>query len=208
MWTQRIGTATGRRVTLANPMQKENTSQEEQRSPISRVFTQDSRIFLILTIWYSAAYPLGGSGEWGMFVDLVKGIQVGTDELGFAEGWPMADGNAYPLGTPENVNIAQNHPGENAWDGYELLNLPNSQMNRSAVTGTIGQVGSIYDQKRAFIVTAEDIMNALVAQGKDPNTVDSFYIYFELHLARTSIFSRSSESLCQWRTCRLGRLYL
>lgn len=91
------------------------------------------------------------------------------------------------------MNIAQNHPGENTWDGYELLNLPNAQINRSAISGTIGQVGSIYDQKRAFIVTAEDIINALVAQGKNPNTVNSFYIYFELHLARTSIFSRDLQ---------------
>jgi hypothetical protein len=61
------------------------------------------------------------------------------------------------------------------------------------VTGSIGKVGSIYDQKRSFIVTAEDIMNALETQGKDPYTVDSFYIYFELHLARNSIFSRDLQ---------------
>ncbi|MBO1265550.1 DUF11 domain-containing protein [Proteiniclasticum sp. SCR006] len=146
-----------------------------------------------LTFWYTSVYPMNGGAEHGIFVDLVKGIQVGTRELTNAEGWPKADGTAYPLGTPELVNIAQNHPGENAWSGYSLLNLPNEQINRSAETGTIGGIGDVFDEKRCFIVTAEDIINALIAEGKDPNVVDDFYIYFEFHLARTSIYSRNLQ---------------
>ncbi|MFH5836460.1 SdrD B-like domain-containing protein [Proteiniclasticum sp. C24MP] len=146
-----------------------------------------------LKFWYTSVYPILGGADYGIFVDLVKGIQVGTRELTNAEGWPQADGTAYPLGTPELVNIAQNHPGENAWNGYSLLNLPNEQINRSAITGSIGEIGSPLDEERCFIVTAEDIMNALEAQGLNPDDVDDFYIYFEFHLARTSIYSRDLQ---------------
>ena len=124
---------------------------------------------------------------YAIFVDLVKGIQVGGRELGSDEGWPMADGTAYPLGTPELVNDAQNHQTENAWVGYELLHLPIDQVNRSAMPDTYGEVGSIYDSTRMFTITGEQLRDALT-EAEIPLTTDTFYIYFEFHLARTSIW--------------------
>ena len=124
---------------------------------------------------------------YAIFVDLVKGIQVGGRELGSDEGWPMADGTAYPLGTPELVNDAQNHQTENAWVGYELLHLPIDQVNRSAMPDTYGEVGNIYDSTRMFTITGEQLRGALT-EAEIPLTTDTFYIYFEFHLARTSIW--------------------
>ena len=44
------------------------------------------------------------------FVDLVRGIQVGTTRLGPAEAWPKPDGSPFPVATREQIEIAQNHP--------------------------------------------------------------------------------------------------
>lgn len=128
------------------------------------------------------------TGGTAMFVDLVKGIQIGTRVLADTEAWPMANGLPYPMGSASNVALAQNHSGENQWAGYKLLNLPNDQMNR-ALDGT---VGTIYENERMFIIKASDIIAALTALGA-PLTTNDISIYFEFHLARTSIWSRNLQ---------------
>ena len=138
-----------------------------------------------INIWYDAAYATNSG--YGMFVDLVKGIQIGVRTLGDDEGWPMPNGLPYPMGTAERVDDAQNHSGENQWIGYELLELPDIQMNRSAVTATLGGVGSIYDGQRMFTIKTTDIITALNALNV-PLTTNNIEIYFEFHLARTTIW--------------------
>ncbi len=140
-----------------------------------------------IAITYDATYPIGGGTERGMFIDLVKGIQIGVRTLSSLEAYPRTDGTAYPMGTDVLVDAAQNHANESAWTGYRLFNLPNNQVNRSAETATLGEVGSVNDQERMFIITQADIVAALTAMGI-PLSTDNIEIYFEFHLARTSIW--------------------
>ncbi|KTB48963.1 hypothetical protein DEALK_18100 [Dehalogenimonas alkenigignens] len=123
----------------------------------------------------------------GMFVDLIRGIQVGTTDLTDLQGFPTSGGG------PQANNIAgaqlgQNDPDEWAWTNFALLNLPNEQVNRSLVPLGDLDVAPGTD-KHVFIIHPSDIL------GKGGVTVDSntIVIYYQAHLSRTFVWSNALQ---------------
>ena len=51
------------------------------------------------------SFDFNNSGH--RFIDLVRGIQVGTTRLGPTQAWPKPDGSAFPVGTRAEIEIAQ-----------------------------------------------------------------------------------------------------
>jgi hypothetical protein len=129
-------------------------------------------------------YDFTTGNQSARFVDLVRGIQAGTSATG-VDGWPQANGTAYPLTSVAQLNIAQNNQLEYAWTGYTLLSLPNTQVHRA----TGGGVGTASDAERCFIITRQDLLNAGFS-----GTVANLYIYFNLHLSQTFIWTLSLQS--------------
>ncbi len=130
------------------------------------------------------------------FIDLVRGLQIGTTGLSNSQGWPSdTAGTAFPLTTRFELETAQNSQGLNAWGteyhwaGYRLLNIDSTQMNRN----TLGQIGAPDDATRCFTITRQDIINAYGGMINVPNTT-TFYIYFNLHEAQTFIWDHSLQS--------------
>ena len=96
-------------------------------------------------------FTAGNQSNDPRFIDMVRDIQIGMQDLDDAHGWPQANGDPYPTGmVPPNppddlpalaqVHIAQTSAGENYWHGpnspaYTLLSSlsswnPSTQVNR------------------------------------------------------------------------------
>ena len=124
------------------------------------------------------------------FVDLVRGIQAGTIALVDGQGWPMDDGSAYPDATRPELEDAQNDVGntdplDNEWTGFQLLNLPNSQVNRGP--DGISQ-GTPTDAEHTFRITKADLVAAGI-----PLTADTIVIYYQLHESRSFVWANSLQ---------------
>ncbi len=124
------------------------------------------------------------------FVDLVRSIQAGTGRLVDGQGWPMDDGTAYPDTTRPELEDAQNDVGntpplENEWNGFTLLNLPNSQVNRGP--DGISQ-GTPTDAEHTFRITKADLVGAGI-----PLTADTIVIYYQLHESRSFVWANSLQ---------------
>ncbi|MCZ7556546.1 MAG: hypothetical protein M5R41_09110 [Bacteroidia bacterium] len=130
-------------------------------------------------------YDFSKGNPSARFVDLVRGIQVGSSPTG--DGWPQSNGSAYPLTTVAQLQTAQNNQTEYTWTGYTLMNLPNSQVHRS--TGAGYPVGGVTDAERCFIITRQDLLNRGFS-----GTYTNLYIYFNLHLSQTFIWTLSLQS--------------
>jgi hypothetical protein len=133
------------------------------------------------------SYDFTTSGS--RFVDLVRGLQVGTTELNDEQGWPQDDGSAYPMTTRAEIEDAQNDVGntaplDNVWTGFQLLNLPDGQINVDLTNGT----GTTTDAVRKFVITPAD----LTSHGIDPGA-NTIVIYYQLHESRTFIWSNSLQ---------------
>ena len=129
------------------------------------------------------------------FVDLVKGIQIGTTGLGNSQGWPSDTlGTAFPMTTRAELEIAQNSQGltqwgnEYLWANYVKIDVDTSQMNLD-VNGLPGAPDA---SMRCFTITRQDII-AAYAPNPVPNST-TFYIYFNLHLSQTFIWENSLQS--------------
>jgi hypothetical protein len=120
------------------------------------------------------------------FVDLARGIQVGTTRLSDTQAWPKPDGSAFPVGTREQIEIAQNHPLENFWSHFTDLNLPNSQINRTMSGGLDVPPGTA---KHIFKIYKSD----LLAAGIDINE-DTVVVYYQLHESRTFIWQNRLQA--------------
>jgi len=130
-------------------------------------------------------YDFTNGNPAARFIDLVRGIQAGSAATG--DGWPQANGTAYPLTTVAQLNTAQNNQTEYTWTGFSLLNLPNSQVHRSTAAGY--PVGTVTDQERCIRITRADLLAAGFS-----GTYSTFYIYFNLHLSQTFIWTLSLQS--------------
>ena len=75
-----------------------------------------------IAVSYDFTYP--HSSDIYRFVDLVRGIQVGTTDLTDSQGWPAPGGSALPTTTNAELQTAQNTATENIWTGFTDLNLP------------------------------------------------------------------------------------
>ncbi len=115
------------------------------------------------------------------FVDLVRGIQVGTTARTGNQGWPAPDGSALPTTTMAELKAAQNGVSENAWTGFTLLGLPNEQINRTLTGGLDVPPGQ---DRHMFKIYKSD----LLAAGIDPNA-PTVVIYFQLHVSRTFVWN-------------------
>ncbi|UCB52423.1 MAG: T9SS type A sorting domain-containing protein [Candidatus Zixiibacteriota bacterium] len=130
------------------------------------------------------SFDFNNSGH--RFIDLVRGIQVGTTRLGPAEAWPKPDGSAFPVGTRAEIEIAQNHPLENVWSGFAHLNLPNEQVNRT-MSGALDVPPG--EGVHIFKVYKSD----LLAAGIDINE-DTVVVYYQLHESRTFIWQNRLQT--------------
>jgi hypothetical protein len=119
------------------------------------------------------------------FIDLVRGLQVGTIELTDLQGWPDTGGLPYSMATREQIEAAQNGDSENVWSGFTLLGLPNSQINRALD----GSEGTVTDDCHKFIIYAADLIAAGIAE-----TDDTIIIYYQLHESRTFIWNNHLQS--------------
>ena len=134
------------------------------------------------------SYDFTTSGS--RFIDLVRGLQVGVTPRTDAQGWPNDSGTAYPMTTRAEIEDAQNDVGntaplDNAWTGFQLLNLPDSQINRDLAGGT----GTTTDGVRKFIITPADLTSNGIA-----STANTIVIYYQLHESRTFIWNNSLQS--------------
>ena len=130
------------------------------------------------------------------FIDLVRGVQIGTTALGNADGWPDdSAGSALPLTSRSLLEAAQNYNGltpfgtEYHWAGYRLIHLDSTQMNRAQGGG----LGAVDEATRCFTITKQDIINAYGGINNVPNT-STFYIYFNLHEAQTFIWNNALQA--------------
>jgi hypothetical protein len=131
-------------------------------------------------------FRASGSTE-ARFVDLVRGVQVGSAQLLDTQGWPKPDMTPYPLGTRAELEIAQSAPGENKWPGFTFLNLPNSQINRAdSDAGADTFPGEDEHTIRIF-------KSDLLAAGVDANAT-TVIIYFQLHESRSFIWENGLQA--------------
>ncbi|MCK4222133.1 MAG: hypothetical protein KAX25_04615, partial [Dehalococcoidia bacterium] len=131
--------------------------------------------------------------QGGRFVDLVKNIQIGTQELTDEQGWPDGSGDAFPMTTKGQLWTAQNYAGEHAWNfgNFELAkDQPGWDYETQVNTDLSGGNGTVTDANHKFVVTADQIKSALDGH----NDTGTIVLYFQLHLARTFIWSRALES--------------
>jgi hypothetical protein len=128
----------------------------------------------------------GGGGVADRFVDLVRGIQVGTVPRDDTQGWVAPGGGAFPVATREQVEIAQNHPLENVWSDFTLLNLPTSQINLTLDGGADTPDG---EQRHIFKIYKSQLTAAGI-DGDAPTVV----IYYQLHESRTFIWENQLQA--------------
>jgi hypothetical protein len=119
------------------------------------------------------------------WVDLVRGIQVGTTDLGDTKGWPGPDGNALPVTSRDEIEAAQNHVPENAWSGFTLLNLPDGRVNRTLSGAEDEPPG---EERHMFKIYKSDLLAAGI--GMDDTTL---VIYFQFHEARTFVWDNQLQ---------------
>ena len=117
------------------------------------------------------------------FIDLVRAIQAGPAMLGNNQGWPQSDGSPFPMGTRDELEVAQNAYSNVSWPGFEMLNLPNDQINRALDGG----LGGPQDQRRKIVIKASDLIEAGFANA------DTIVIYFQLHESRSFIWQNSLQ---------------
>jgi hypothetical protein len=167
-----------------------NTWTEGEWVPYQLVLTkvQESYPGLVGMPNIEISYDFTTSGS--RFVDLVRGLQVGITPRTDTQGWPNDSGNAYPMTTRAEIEEAQNDVGntpplDNTWTGFQLLNLPDNQINVDLTGGT----GTTTDGERKFIITPAD----LTSHGIAP-TANTIVIYYQLHESRTFIWSNSLQS--------------
>ena len=126
----------------------------------------------------------GNKADSPRFGDLVRDIQVGTTKLTNDQGFPKSDGTAYDIPTLADANLPQNDPNEYQWNGFTLLNLPNSQVN-IPLSGS----PTVTDDVHVFVVTPAQLIAAGIL-----NTADAFTIYFQIHESRTFVWNNSLQS--------------
>jgi hypothetical protein len=124
------------------------------------------------------------------YIDLVRGIQVGTIARNDTQGWPFLNGTAMPHANLVNLNIAQNGQGitggvEHVWSGFYKLTLPNNQVNFGP--------GLVTDALHSIRITKTDIINAFGGNMPSPAPT-TLVLYFNLHLAQSFIWQYSLQS--------------
>jgi len=137
-----------------------------------------------IAVSYDFTYP--HSSDIYRFVDLVRGIQVGTTDLTDSQGWPAPGGSAMPMTTNTELQAAQNTTTENFWTGFTDLNLPDDQINRTLTGGLDVPPGA---ERHIIRINKSDLLAAGVS-----NSASTVVIYFQIHLSRTLVWSRQLQS--------------
>ncbi|HEY3215373.1 MAG TPA: hypothetical protein VGK93_02665, partial [Candidatus Eisenbacteria bacterium] len=124
------------------------------------------------------------------FIDLVRGLQAGTVQRTDLQGWVNDAGAALPVTTRAEIEKAQNDidnfgPLDNVWIGFQLLNLPTSQINRDL----LGLDGTPTTERRIWRVTRANLIAAGI-----PTSANKIVIYFQLHESRTFIWQNHLQS--------------
>jgi hypothetical protein len=125
----------------------------------------------------------GGGGAYFRFVDLIRSIQVGTVQRNDDQGWVQSDGSAFPDGTREQIEIAQNDPDENEWTGFTLLNLPQSQINLTLGGALDTPPG---EDRHIFYIKRTDLPVGL-------QNASTLVFYWQLHESRTFVWANSLQ---------------
>ncbi|TPW13957.1 MAG: Uncharacterized protein FD129_1174, partial [bacterium] len=129
------------------------------------------------------------------FVDLSRSIQVGQQALTDDQAWPNDAGQPYPMTTKAQIKAAQNDVGnadplENAWQlggagNFQLLNLPNTQVNRAVD----GSAGTTIEERRIFTITRNDLIAAGI-----PTDANTIVVYYQLHESRSFVWNNSLQA--------------
>jgi len=136
----------------------------------------------------AVAYDFYGSQKDAVLVDLVRGFQVrwSTDpneEIVLTDaqmGYPSSQTS--PITTVDQMEAAQANAVIGKWDDFALVNVPKEQIN-------LGHDGTNFipltptSPVAHFRITDEQLKTAGV-----PENVKTLVIYFQLHLARTSLW--------------------
>ncbi|MDK9712235.1 SpaA isopeptide-forming pilin-related protein [Acidaminobacter sp.] len=136
----------------------------------------------------AVAYDFYGSQKDAVLVDLVRGFQVRwslTDNANIAltdlqMGYPSSQTS--PITTVDQMEAAQADPVIGKWDDFELVDVPKEQIN-------LGHDGTNFipltptSPVAHFRITDQQLKDAGV-----PENVKTLVIYFQLHLARTSLW--------------------
>jgi uncharacterized repeat protein (TIGR01451 family) len=130
-------------------------------------------------------YHFYHSVHGGVFMDLVRDIQVGTTTLDDSHGFPTAAGTPQP-NTYAGAHAGQLDPAEHVWTGFNLLNLPNTQVNRNPDGSLDTWPGT---DTHAIIIHPSDLTGHGISTGA--NTI---VIYFQMHLARSFVWNHSLQS--------------
>jgi hypothetical protein len=138
------------------------------------------------SIIVSFDFLVPGAYEDFRFIDLVRGLQVGTVSLANDQGWVGADGNALPVSTREEIEAAQTYPLEHAWNGFTLLDLPNERVNRTHDGGLDVPPG---EERHTFKIYKSD----LLAAGIDIND-STVVLYWQLHESRTLVWKNRFQA--------------
>jgi hypothetical protein len=138
------------------------------------------------SIVISFDFSVPHAGDLFRFVDLARGIQVGTVRFNETQAWPQPDGSAFPLSTREEIEIGQNHPLENVWTGFTHLNLPSDQVNRT-LSGDLDVPPG--EERHILKIYKSD----LLAAGIDINA-STVVIYYQLHESRTFIWQNRLQA--------------
>ncbi|MBF7097385.1 DUF7507 domain-containing protein, partial [Alkalibacter mobilis] len=136
----------------------------------------------------------GGYGA--IFFDMIRNISVSNRALTDTEGFPDMTGVAYPITDLGSANIAQNENNEYFFADFEEVVLTEAeiqqQINVSSAYAkglSTDSVGTRWDATRAWFVTLDQIK----ASAPDIVGDDPLVIYFQMHLARTSLWNYMND---------------
>jgi hypothetical protein len=150
----------------------------------------------------------------GVYCDLVRSIAIGYTDLNDGShedwGWPQSDGTPYSTLNMTGVRTAQLAAGEYAFTNFTLakdVGLNYSTQVNLPLTANPSELGTppgtTTDAKHQFVVNATQIRDALSLQGQ--LDTDFICIYFQLHLARTFVWSNALET--QYATNNATKTY-
>jgi len=136
----------------------------------------------------AVAYDFYGSQKDAVLVDLVRGFQVRWSTTDNANimltdtqmGYPSSQTS--PITTVDQMEAAQANAVIGKWDDFALVNVPKEQIN-------LGHDGTNFipltptSPVAHFRITDQQLKDAGV-----PENVKTLVIYFQLHLARTSLW--------------------
>ena len=137
----------------------------------------------------AVVYDFYKSQNDAILVDLVRGFQIRhTSNAGqnimltdSQMGYPSSQSS--PIVTVDDMEDAQTSSTVGLWTGFQAIHIPKEQIN-VGFNGTTFVPLQPTAEKAHFYITKQQLIDFGI-----PNDVKSIVLYFQLHLARTSLWS-------------------